>query len=239
MKVYVVAALAVLALLGSALIVAKPWVTIRHAEPIAVKGYAELPIRADAGSIKTGVSSTGASNAEAYQKAGETLERVKSLIADSLGGDFELVELPSSMGEVNKLNAEGKRTNIVDYYVASRWVRVTTSDVDALETLGRALYDLNAEGITIYVDGPSFFVSDLDETKLKLVEVATMNGKERARLMAESSGEALGPLISARQGVIQITKENSTETSSYGMYDTETIDKVIKLAVTLEYAIKE
>ena len=237
MKYYVAAALGALALLGSALIVAKPWVTIRHAEPISVKGYAELPIRADSGSVTTGVSNAAKSNAEAYKLAGETLERVKQLIADTLGDDFNLVELGSSVSEVMELNDQGKRTNVVDYYVASRSVRVTTADVEGLEKLGRALYDLNAEGISIYVSGPSFFVSELDAIKLELVEEATMNGKERARLMAESSGEHLGPLISARQGVIQITKENSTDTSSYGMYDTETIEKVIKLAVTLEYAI--
>ena len=39
----------------------------------------------------------------------------------------------------------------------------------------------------------------------------------------------MGSLVSARQGVIQITKPNSTRTSSYGIYDTETIEKVVKL----------
>ena len=55
--------------------------------------------------------------------------------------------------------------------------------------------------------------------------------------MATSSGEKLGSLVSARQGVIQITKPNSTATSSYGTYDTETIDKVVKLVVTVEFKI--
>ena len=106
-----------------------------------------------------------------------------------------------------------------------------------MKALGRKLYDLNQEGIRINLRGPDFYVSHLDEVKLELVRQATENGKQRATLMAQSSDEKLGTLVSAKQGVIQITKKNSSETSSWGIYDTETIDKVVKLVVTLEYAI--
>lgn len=87
------------------------------------------------------------------------------------------------------------------------------------------------------MDGPDYFVSDLESIKFRLVEEATKNGKSRAELMASSSGQSLGSLVSAQQGVIQITKKNSSETSSWGVYDTETIDKVVKLVVTLEFEI--
>ena len=45
-------------------------------------------------------------------------------------------------------------------------------------------------------------------------------------------------LISAQQGVLQITERHSTETSGYGVYDTATIEKTAKAVVTLEYAIE-
>jgi hypothetical protein len=47
----------------------------------------------------------------------------------------------------------------------------------------------------------------------------------------------LGRLVSARQGIIQITKKNSSDMTDWGVYDTETIDKVVKLVVSLEYEI--
>ena len=56
--------------------------------------------------------------------------------------------------------------------------------------------------------------------------------------MAQSAGYTLGRLVSARQGIIQITKMNSSETSDWGVYDTQTIDKVAKLAITLEFEIE-
>jgi hypothetical protein len=138
---------------------------------------------------------------------------------------------------VYKYDENGKRTNEVQYYQAERRIRVSSGDVRGLERLTRMLFDLYNDGISITVDGPDFFVSDLESIKFRLVEEATKNGKSRAELMASSSGQSLGSLVSAQQGVIQITKKNSSETSSWGVYDTETIDKVVKLVVTLEFEI--
>ena len=58
----------VVGLIGAALIISKPWVTIQHAEPIMVKGYAERDVRADQGSLTVRISERGADNGEAYVK---------------------------------------------------------------------------------------------------------------------------------------------------------------------------
>ena len=105
---------------------------------------------------------------------------------------------------------------------------MNSPNVKDLESLSRELYDLNGKGIRLTLNGPDFYVSGLDEVKIDLMKRATKNGRDRAEIMAKSSGEKLGSLVSARQGVIQITKPNSTRTSSYGIYDTETIEKVVK-----------
>ena len=239
MKTVTVALSIALGLILSAFIIAKPWVTIRHAKPIVVKGYAELAVSADAGSLSAQVVATATNSAAAYTLAGEQLQQVQDLVRTTLGDNLEMVELKTHTREVIKLDAQGKQTNEVEFYNVTRSIRVTSTDVHGLKKLGRLLYDLNAEGIRVSVSGPEFFISDLDSAKLELVERATQNGKKRAALMAESSGETLGSLVSARQGVIQITKRNSSETSSWGIYDTETIEKVVKLVVTLEYEIAE
>lgn len=236
-RAIIISVVAVTGLVTSAVIIAKPWITIRQAKPIMVKGYAEQMVEADSGSLSAEVVATGTSNADAYTLAGNSLFRVKNLAKEALGINLEMVELNTSMAEVMKRDEKGNKTNYVDFYRATRRVRINSTDVQGLEKLGRKLFDLNAEGLHITVKGPQFFVSNLDEIKLELIDHATENGKERARLMASSSGETLGSLVSARQGVIQITKKNSTETSSWGIYDTETIDKVVKLVVTLEYEI--
>ena len=48
MSKYIVISLSlVVGLIGAATIISKPWVTIQHAEPIMVKGYAEMKVSAD------------------------------------------------------------------------------------------------------------------------------------------------------------------------------------------------
>jgi hypothetical protein len=238
MSKYIVISLSlVVGLIGAATIISKPWVTIQHAEPIMVKGYAERKVSADQGSLTVRISEKGADNGEAYEKAGTSLKTVRKLIVDTLGEEAELVELSSSLIETKKLNEKGNRTNEVDYVTATRSLRINSSQVEKLKTMSRQLYDLNGNGIRLTLSGPEFFVSQLDEVKIDLMKRATKNGRDRAEIMAKSSGEKLGSLVSARQGVIQITKPNSTRTSSYGLYDTETIEKVVKLVVTLEFKI--
>ena len=227
----------VVGLIGAAFLISKPWVTIQHAEPIMVKGYAESEVSADQGSLTVRISEKGEGNGEAYDKAGESLDTVRALVNEVLGEEVEMVELSSSLSETKKLNEKGNRTNEIEYVTATRSVRVNSEKVEDLDRLSRKLYDLNGKGIRLTLSGPDFFVSHLDEVKIDLMKRATKNGRDRAEIMAKSSGEKLGSLVSARQGVIQITKPNSTRTSSYGIYDTETIEKVVKLVVTLEFKI--
>ena len=237
MKTTTVAISSVLSIVLAAIIISKPWVTIHHTKPIAVKGYAEKEVSADSGSLTASVVHVHSSSSLAYAEAGRSLERVKTILTSELGEDVELVELRSQVAEVQKVDANGRRTNEIEFYRASRQVRVSTADVAGLASVARSLFDLNGEGLKVNVTGPEFFVSSLEDVKLDLISLATENGKKRADALASKSGERLGSLVSARQGVIQITKKNSGQTSSYGIYDTETIEKVVKLVVTLEFEI--
>ena len=73
---------------------------------------------------------------------------------------------------------------------------------------------------------------------MDLLADATDDGFQRARLMADNSGGKVGKLVEAQQGIFQITEPDSTRVSSYGIYDTGTIEKDIKAVVTLQYLIE-
>ena len=166
----------VVGLIGAATIISKPWVTIQHAEPIMVKGYAESEVSADQGSLTVKISEKGADNGEAYQKAGESLEKVRELVSKVLEEDVEMVELSSSLSETKKLNEKGNRTNEVEYVTATRSLRVNSPSVKDLESLSRKLYDLNGKGIRLTLNGPDFYVSGLDEVKIDLMKRALKMG---------------------------------------------------------------
>ena len=68
-----------------------------------------------------------------------------------------------------------------------------------------------------------------------LLEQAADNARLRAERLARSSGNRVANIISASQGIFQITQPNSTETASWGMYDTSTIEKKVRAVVTMRY----
>ena len=56
--------------------------------------------------------------------------------------------------------------------------------------------------------------------------------------LAESSGNEIGGIKSAKQGVFQITARNSAEVSDWGEYNLTSIKKTIKAVVTAGFVIK-
>ena len=147
----------VVGLIGAAFIISKPWVTIQHAEPIMVKGYAESEVFADQGSLTVRISEKGDDNGEAYEKAGDSLERVRALVDEVLGEDLEMVELSSSLSETKKLNEKGNRTNEIEYVTATRSLRVNSGKVEDLDRLSRKLYDLERRRDSPHFERTRFF----------------------------------------------------------------------------------
>ena len=86
---------------------------------------------------------------------------------------------------------------------------------------------------------PSYLFSKLEDLKLDLLAKATANAKARAETLAAAGNAKLGSIMSASQGVFQINQPLSTETSSYGMYDTETIEKDVRCVVNVEFAVEK
>ena len=68
--------------------------------------------------------------------------------------------------------------------------------------------------------------------KLDLLEQAAENAQLRAERLARSSGNRVVNIISASQGIFQITPLNSTETASWG---TSSIEKKVRAVATVRY----
>jgi len=221
----------------ASLILSRPWVAFRTVKPLSVTGYAELPVTADHGVLEATLTYTNESRKTAYETCGQNLDRIRSLTLDCESG-CTVTELSTNIEEVRKLNDQGKRMNQIDYYAVKRRLKIESANVEFIRALARQIYDLNADGLRIHVSGPRYYVSDLGALKLELVEAATQNAMERGQTIAQNADADLGKLVAARQGVIQITQPNSTDTSDWGIYDTQTIQKVAKITVKLEMEIR-
>ena len=102
-----------------------------------------------------------------------------------------------------------------------------------LNELNIAGYDINSGQVQFY------YPSDkLDKLKVDLLAKASKSALERAEQFAVNSDCKIGKLLNARQGIFQITAPNSSDISDSGTYDTSTIEKIVKIVVTMAYVIE-
>ena len=112
---------------------------------------------------------------------------------------------------------------------------VETLDVNLAKRLAKESTELLRQGIDFRSFAPSYFFTKLEDLKLDLLEQAAANSKLRAERLVKCAGNRVVGVISASQGIFQITKPNSTQTSSWGMYDTSSIEKKERAVVTMEF----
>lgn len=237
------------AIIASAALISRPALRLNKVtststeKTIKVKGVAEKNIVSDLGAFDVTISCNSKDIPSGYKE----LERIDSLLTaklNELGIKNENIQNPSiGYSSVNReISAkDGNKVitrSVFSHYRFSKHCRVISRDVKCVENASVKLYELTTKGIELNIVNVQFFVSDLEQYKLELVDAATKSAYQRAQTVAVTSGAELGELIIARQGVIQITRPASDETSDYGVYDTRTIDKVMRLVVTLEYSLK-
>ena len=210
---------------------------------ITVKGVAERMVRSDLGSFTCSLTVRAKTVEEGYAELNNAIATFKNKLT-SVG--FLLTELDEEdisyekeyQSETVKKNNETITRNIFKDYRFDYSVRLRTNRVDQIRDNYLKLYELSRQKFQITISSPSYFINDPERYKLELVDQASVSATGRAKTVASQCGSNLGALISAKQGVIQITRPASNETSDWGVYDTSSIDKVMRLVMTLDFALK-
>jgi hypothetical protein len=123
-------------------------------------------------------------------------------------------------------------------YSLSQTIRVESKDVDKVELISREITELINQDIELESFEPDYYYTKLAELKLKMIENATKDAKERAEKIAVNAGSSLGSLKNATMGVIQITAKNSAEDYSWGgSFNTSSKIKTATITIRLEYNI--
>jgi hypothetical protein len=123
-------------------------------------------------------------------------------------------------------------------YLLSQTLRIESKEVDKIETISREVTELIDQNIELTSLDPDYYYTKLAELKLKMIENATKDARERAEKMASNAGSSLGDLKNASMGVIQITAQNSAEDYSWGgSLNTSSKLKTASITIRLEYGI--
>lgn len=232
------AAILAIGMVISSALISRFFVRVQQQKEIRVTGYAEAPVTSDVGQLIVGVSAQGADRAQTYKAVRGQTDSIADRIHTNAPADAQVTLGNADLTPVYRLNDKGVETHDVESYMGSQAVLVKSSDVKWIQQLSWDLNELTGQGYDVNVTAPSFLVSKLDETKRDLLQKATVDGYQRAQMVAKNSGARVGHLLAARQGVFQITRPDCTDTSDNGTYDTSTIVKSIKAVVALEYAVE-
>ena len=207
-------------------------------QTITVKGYAEQPITSDRAIWRATIVERNPDRTAAYASLEEGRRKLLAYL-DRYGISETEVEFgPVTITAEHRRNEDGYTTNEIELYRLGQRFQIEGDDVQRIATIAREAGSLIGEGVELQAESPSYLYTKLESMKLEMLSQATANARERAERLVDGSGNGIGDLRSANQGVFQITPAYSTEVSGSGYNDTSSIAKSIKAVVTVEYAVE-
>lgn len=123
-------------------------------------------------------------------------------------------------------------------YELEQWFTLTSDQVDTVTQLAQDAQPFVDAGLTYQTISLEYYYSQLADARPELLAEAIRDAHRRAEAVAEATDARVGHLRSADSGVFQVTQLNSTEVSSFGMYDTSTIEKRITAVVHASFALE-
>jgi hypothetical protein len=204
---------------------------------IAVKGTAEKQIKADVAVWRADVQVRAATLPAAYEKLATANDALRGWLAELRVDPQQLAIKPVVVQPQYATTASGATTSTVVGYVLAQPVQLAGRSVGEVVAVDAAVPALVRRGVEFTEAKPEYYVSNIEDIKLSLVAEATANARKRADEFARSGGLKVGTLRSASQGVFQIVPPNSGDIADFGRYDTTTIDKTVKLVVSVDYGL--
>ncbi|WP_340107468.1 SIMPL domain-containing protein [Pikeienuella sp. HZG-20] len=194
-------------ILGAALIEARAPERV-----VTVKGLAERVVEADAATWRAPFRGVGETREAAIEQAIGARDAVLALGRD--GG------LPPEAMSVEPFTLSIERTFLQQpgggqvekaRYVSAGAVRMRSADAGVIEALSGRTAELLDGGVLLgggdydSAARPVYTFTGLNEIKPDMIEEATKNARDAARRFAEDSGSAVGRIVGANQGVVEIS----------------------------------
>ena len=207
-------------------------------QTITVTGSASQEISSDLAVWKAYYETRSKDLKSGYAKINADKNNVKEfLIASGMKGE-DIKFTPVSSYPVYKKLANGYDSNEIDGYRLSQNVEVSSKNVDAVTKISQDVVKLVDKNVELTSNMVEYYVSNLNELKIKMLAEATKDAKQRAQSMVKSTGGHIGVMNSAKMGVFQIVAKDSTDVSDYGIYNTNAKDKKINAVVNASFTIK-
>jgi uncharacterized protein len=165
---------------------------------------------------------------EIHYKLNTFLENWDKLEIETSDFNINPVSVYKNYGEYGKVSG----------YTLEQRIFLVSDSLDRVEEIAIDPAYFVEKGITFEYSKIEYFSSHLPDIKQQLLAAATIDARERAQEIVEAADSKIKKMRSARAGVFQITEPYSTDVSGYGIHQTSTRNKNIKVTVTAEFIIK-
>lgn len=233
-----------LAVIGAALLVAglKVYDGLRYFRSydryVVVKGLATEDVRADLAIWTVNFTVPGNDLAETQtlleQNAGRVVDYLKSN-----GLKDENIRLQSIVVSDKQAQTYSSESGNGPRYVLSQAFIVRTTDIDSMIKASQNISALVKQGVVLgqpnggWNPAPQYLFTKLNDAKPAMIAEATKNARASAEQFAKDSGQKVGQIRSANQGVFEINARDSS-----GM-ESETPDKTLRVVSTVEYYLAD
>ena len=206
-------------------------------EAITVTGSAKRRISSDLVVWNAGVSAQAPVLADAYKQLADSVPQIKQYLLGKGIPENQMTVSSITTAQQHRRDNEGNETSEITGYALSQQIEVRSSDVAKIGQIAREATELINQGILIESAAPRYYYTQIGDLKIEMLGEAAKDAKERAARIAQSTGNSIGAVRSAKMGVLQITAADSTDVSDYGVYDTSTIEKDMTAVVNVSFAV--
>ncbi len=207
-------------------------------QTITVTGSARRRIKSDLVVWRATITQTSGDVSGAYAALRDRVPRVRAYLLQKGVPENEIIISSVTSRTLSARDENGMDTGQITGYVLSQTLEVRSGDVDRVTRISREVTELIDQGILVESGAPEYIYTRLSDLKVEMLAEAARDAKERAIQIAASTGSQIGPVRSARMGVMQITGADSNQVSDSGMNDTSSLDKDITAVVNASFAIE-
>jgi len=217
----------------------KAWSSSQRAnQTISVTGSAKKEIISDLGFLRGSISVQSSTSEGAYSE----LNRQKPILIsylNSKGFPKEKIEFFTINNyPVYEMSEQGYQTGRISGYVYSQRIEIQSADVNKIKEISLDISSMIEKGVNFNVEQPEYHYTKMADLKIEIQAAAAKDALVRAEKIAEATDRDLGPMRSARMGVLQITPKFSNAISDYGINDLSSIEKEIIGVVNASFEIE-
>ena len=206
-------------------------------EAITVTGSAKKRITSDLVVWNSGVAVEAAAVTDAYAQLSNVIPRIKQYLLSKGIAENQMTVSSITTTTNKRRDSEGNETSEITGYTLQQQIEVRSNDVAKIAQVAREATELINQGILIESKPPQYYYTQIGDLKIEMLGEAAKDAKERAARIAQSTGNSIGAVRSAKMGVLQVTAADSTDVSDYGVYDTTTIEKDMTAVVNVSFAV--